>query len=82
MSRGQLAKIAANAAGYNEPVTTQSFRDVASDQPFYLYIERMAQRGLISGYPDGTFRPGNEVTRGQASKIVTNTLLPNCAAHW
>ncbi len=79
VTRGQLAKIAANAAGYTEVVTTQTFSDVSSEQPFYLYIERMAQRGLISGYPDGTFRPGNGVTRGQAAKIVSNALLPGCS---
>jgi hypothetical protein len=78
VSRGQLAKIAANAAGYSEPVTTQTFSDVPADQPFYLYIERMAARHLINGYPDGTFRPGNGVTRGQAAKIVSNALLPTC----
>jgi hypothetical protein len=78
VSRGQFAKIAANAAGYHEPVTTQTFSDVSPEQPFYLYVERMAQRGLISGYPDGTFRPGHEVTRGQAAKIVGNAFLPSC----
>ena len=27
--------------------------------------------GIVSGYPDGTFRPYASTTRGQASKIVT-----------
>jgi hypothetical protein len=80
VTRGQLAKIAAKAAGYSEPVTTQTFRDVPVGNPFYLYIERMAQRHLISGYPDGTFRPTANLTRGQAAKIVSNTLLPDCVA--
>jgi hypothetical protein len=31
----------------------------------YLYCE-----GVISGYPDGTFRPYNNASRGQLSKIV------------
>ena len=26
--------------------------------------------GVISGYSDGTFRPNNEVTRGQLAKII------------
>jgi hypothetical protein len=29
--------------------------------------------GLVNGYPDGTFRPNNDVTRGQLSKIVSNS---------
>ena len=38
--------------------------------PFYEYIRCLACRGIISGYNDGTFRPGNNTTRGQLSKIV------------
>jgi len=29
--------------------------------------------GIVNGYPDGTFRPNNNVTRGQLSKIVSNS---------
>jgi len=32
---------------------------------------------MISGYPDGTFRPGEYVTRGQLSKIVVNAAQIN-----
>ncbi len=72
VTRGQLSKIVANAAGFNEPVEGQTFRDVPSTHTFYEYIERMARRGIISGYNDGTFRPGNPATRGQICKIVAN----------
>jgi S-layer homology domain len=27
---------------------------------------------VVGGYEDGTFRPGNNITRGQLSKIVSN----------
>jgi hypothetical protein len=53
-----------------------SFTDVPPDSPFYSYIECLACRDIIdiiSGYQDGTFRPGNNVTRGQAAKIVANS---------
>ena len=33
-------------------------------------METAAAQGLVSGYADGTFRPGNPVTRGQLSKVV------------
>jgi hypothetical protein len=44
--------------------------DVPRDHPFYTYIETAFSRGIISGYADGSFRPGNNVTRGQLSKII------------
>jgi photosystem II stability/assembly factor-like uncharacterized protein/ribosomal protein L30/L7E len=72
VTRGQLSKIVANAAGFSEPVSGQSFVDVPPTHPFYVYIERMARRGIIGGYSDGTFRPDNAATRGQISKIVAS----------
>jgi hypothetical protein len=90
-SRGQLAKIVSNAAGFQEPVSGQTFEDVAPGNTFYDFIERLVSRSVMSGYPCGSigepcgpenrpyFRPGNLVTRGQTSKIVGNTFFPECA---
>jgi hypothetical protein len=80
ITRGQLAKIDANAAGFNEPVSGQTFTDVPPSHTFYLFIERMAARGVLGGYADGTFRPGNTATRAQTSKIVANSFFPSCQA--
>jgi hypothetical protein len=75
ITRGQVTKMVANAAALFDPVpsTQQTFTDVPVGQPFWVYIERLAGHGYISGYADGTFRPGNPVTRGQLAKIVANT---------
>jgi hypothetical protein len=73
VTRGQIAKIVANAAGYLDEVSGQTFSDVAPGSPFYEYIERMASRGHISGYADGTYRPNNPASRGQIAKIVSNS---------
>jgi hypothetical protein len=40
---------------------------------FYPYIHCLACLGIINGYSDGTFRPNANVTRGQLSKIVSNS---------
>jgi hypothetical protein len=85
ITRGQLSKIVANSAGFNEPVSGQTFQDVLVGSTFYTFIERMARRGIVGGYPCGTvpyepcgtsnnpyFRPGAHATRGQISKIVSN----------
>ncbi|MDQ6694890.1 MAG: S-layer homology domain-containing protein, partial [Chloroflexota bacterium] len=90
LTRGQLAKIDANAAAYNDniPAGQQTFADVPPDSPFWLYVERVAAHGVISGYacggagepcPGTYFRPGNLVTRGQTSKIIANTFFPGCS---
>lgn len=51
---------------------TVSFSDVPLDSTFYSYIQYLACKGIISGYSDGTFRPGNSVTQEQIAKIVSN----------
>ncbi len=83
ITRGQLSKIVANSAGFSEPVSGQTFEDVEPGSTFYQYVERMANRGIIGGYPCGSagepcaggnrpyFRPNANATRGQISKIVS-----------
>jgi hypothetical protein len=51
VTRGQSAKIISNAAGFVEPISGQSYQDVPPTNTFYEYIERLAVRGLVSGYP-------------------------------
>ncbi|HKP54868.1 MAG TPA: S8 family serine peptidase [Chloroflexia bacterium] len=90
-TRGQLAKIVSNAAGLGGDPTGIFYTDVPEDHTFYSWIMRLTSLGVMSGYPCGTipeepcdeesrpyFRPFNNVTRGQASKIVANTFFPNC----
>jgi hypothetical protein len=39
---------------------------------FYDFVRCLACKGIISGYSDGTYLPGNNMTRGQMSKVVSN----------
>ncbi|MCK9268265.1 MAG: S-layer homology domain-containing protein [Alkaliphilus sp.] len=36
------------------------------------YVGILKDKGYISGYPDGTFKPGNPITRAESVKIVVN----------
>jgi hypothetical protein len=49
---------------------TGHFTDVAPGSTFFCFVETAYDHSIIAGYADGTFRPGNNVTRGQLSKIV------------
>jgi hypothetical protein len=71
-TRGQLTKIVVLAEGWTLECSTQHFSDVFPSDPFYCFIETAFGRGIISGYADGTFRPGNNVTRGQVCKIIVS----------
>jgi hypothetical protein len=90
VTRGQLSKIVAGSAGFNEPPGEQMFEDVPPGSTFYDWINRLARRGHVGGYPCGGpgepcdennrpyFRWANNATGGQTSKIVAQTFFPNC----
>jgi hypothetical protein len=93
-TRGQISKIDANAAGFDDTPTGQQFEDVPPSNAFYKYIFELSSRGYISGYPCGVapagacvppgnlpyFLPNANASRGQTAKIVSNTFFPECQA--
>lgn len=46
------------------------FSDVCPGDWFYPYVMDLYNLGAVGGYPDGTFQPGNNITRGQAMKVI------------
>lgn len=46
------------------------FDDVAAEHPNYDAILYLKERGVLSGYSDGTFKPNNTVNRAELLKIL------------
>lgn len=65
MTRGMLAKLAANALGLSDPGTYGTFTDTDS-----VYVEALYAAGIVGGYPDGTYRPDASVSRAEIAAIV------------
>ena len=59
---------------YNPLAPGQRFYDVPPGHPFYIYINYLAARNIVSGYSDNTFRAGGALTRGQLTKMVAAGL--------
>ena len=56
-------------------VADLTFADAAKIPSYAeFYIRTMAAQGILSGYDDGTFRPQNNITRGQMAKILYTLL--------
>lgn len=49
------------------------FPDVKTGDWFYEYVAELAGSGVINGFEDGSFRPGEDVTWGQALKLILLT---------
>ena len=68
-TRGQVVTFLWRAAGCPEPENpVNPFRDVSntgSCAPFYTAILWAAEKGITTGYGDGTFKPNATVTRAQ-----------------
>ncbi len=58
------------------PATAKAvgFTDVSSSCAYHVQIETLAQLGIIEGYPDGTFRPDDLLTRQQFAKMVVKAM--------
>jgi carboxypeptidase T len=87
VTRGQLAKIVSESAGFDDeiPPSQWTFTDVPYGSTFWVWVERVVNRVILVGYPCGIdpnepcdsenrpyFRPGAGATRGQLTKIVSN----------
>jgi hypothetical protein len=60
-----------------------AFSDVAVTDPYYQAISAMARAGALGGYPDGTFRPDNLVTRQHFAKMIVGAMgLPVAEDDW
>lgn len=51
------------------PVSAASFSDIEGHWA-ETYIEHWAGKGVIDGYPDGTFLPDQEITRAEVAKVL------------
>ncbi len=53
---------------------TVSFKDVNSKTPHSSAIRALAERGVVSGFADGTFRPLTVLKRGEAAQMLAKSL--------
>lgn len=77
INRVEFTKIALLASGVQEPLppcTNAPFPDVPKTAWFAPYVCAAKARGIISGFPDGTFKPGINVNFANGAKILAKTF--------
>lgn len=60
--------------GLAVPASAAGFSDVPADHWSYEQINRCVQDGIVSGYSDGTFKPGNPVSYGAFSIMLARAF--------
>ena len=70
---------------------TNDYSDVKQGQWFNPAISTLSNAGIISGYPDGTFKPNGYITRAEFATIAVRffevqydgkDLFPDISTHW
>ena len=72
ITRAEFASIATKFAELTEG--NKTFNDLGKDHWAYDLVSRAATAGWINGYPDGSFKPDNKITRAEVVSI-TNLML-------
>lgn len=52
---------------------SNAFSDVAPGDWYYPYVQQMVENGVMTGYPDGTFKPKGEMTRAEFASVLVKT---------
>ena len=53
--------------------TPSTFPDI-SENIYKTEIEEAVAKGIVTGFPDGTFQPDNQVTREEAAVMITKAI--------
>ena len=72
VARAEFAAIASRFEKLTEG--TKSFTDVPAAYWAAKYINFAATRGWVNGYPDGTFRPKDPITRAEVAAVTCRLL--------
>jgi hypothetical protein len=74
VTRAAAAAMIGRSLGFDGAKKESSFKDVAKDSFASGYIEEAVEKKIIKGYTDGTFRPDEEVTRGQMAIFISRAF--------
>lgn len=75
INRAESLKVLLGAMGEEALMDGElSFSDVPADAWFAGYVRAAHMKGIVKGYEDGTFRPGDAVKQGELLKMVLESF--------
>ena len=70
LSRAMLAQILYNNAGKPTASNSAAYSDIKSSDWFAPAVSWAAEKGIVTGYTDNTFRAGDSITREQLAAML------------
>lgn len=74
VTRGEAAIMIGRALDLDGTKRDTKFKDVSKNSGASGYIASAAAKGIIGGYPDGTFRPDQQIIRGDMAIILSRVF--------
>lgn len=71
VTRAQAVTMLGRALGFKDEKMTPFFKDVDKESFASGYIQQAYEQGIVSGFPDGTFRPNQPVTRAEMAILIS-----------
>ncbi|MFW5436306.1 S-layer homology domain-containing protein [Paenibacillus apiarius] len=78
MKRAELVKVINQLFGFQE-IGSVLAADVTPNDWFHTEVGKALGAGYITGYADGTFKPGQPITRQEAAVMISHLLKLNTA---
>ncbi len=92
ISRAEVAVMFSNFSEKDGTVSKSNFTDVKENSRYSNGIANAKKLGIITGYPDGTFKPSRPITRAEFATIVSkykklnetseNSIPDVSSKHW
>jgi peptidoglycan hydrolase-like amidase len=74
VTRRQMAAFLHRTFDIPEPEDHEPFEDAGHGEPQREAIAALAEAGVAAGYDDGTFRPGERITRAQMATFLARAI--------
>ncbi|MCM3756291.1 S-layer homology domain-containing protein [Sporosarcina aquimarina] len=71
VTRGEAAIMIGRSLGLDGTKRNTKFKDVPKTNGASGYIAAATEKGIIGGYPDGTFQPNKSISRGDMAIILS-----------
>ncbi|RJX38721.1 hypothetical protein D3P09_14355 [Paenibacillus pinisoli] len=74
VTRAEFAAILVRALGLQDNGASNSFSDVSQSEWYYQAVSKAVEYGIVTGYTDGTFKPGATISRQEAIVMIARAM--------
>ncbi|MDP3387035.1 MAG: S-layer homology domain-containing protein [Eubacteriales bacterium] len=75
LTRAQISKIMVESLGYQQVEYKGGFSDVDTSDWFAGYVQAAVDAGIFVGYPDGTFKPDQVISRQEMAVVAARGAI-------